>query len=126
MVRGTRWKARGAVLVVRILPWIRIFCIVHLFRVPRSLTGSVQMKSNMIFIRGNRCIEKEKFTIKTVKFKRLKDCAQALTINMLPNKETTLLEISAVYAYYTCDHWYGFYIIERKFIIDQSIKLLFP
>ena len=31
----------------------------HLFCVPRSWTGSVQMKSSMAFIRGNRCIERE-------------------------------------------------------------------
>ena len=35
---------------------------VHLFRVTRSWTGSVQMKSSMAFIRGNRnrCIERER------------------------------------------------------------------
>ena len=38
----------------------KIFCNFHLFRVPRSLTGSVQMKSSMTFIRGNRCIERER------------------------------------------------------------------
>ena len=51
-------------LVVRILPWTRFFCNVHLFRVPRRWTGSVQMKSSMTFIRGNRCIEREKDTFK--------------------------------------------------------------
>ena len=38
----------------------KIFCNVHLFRVPRSWTGSVQMKSRMTIIRGNRCIERER------------------------------------------------------------------
>ena len=38
----------------------KIFCNVHLFRVPRSLIGSGQMKSSMTFIRGNRCIERER------------------------------------------------------------------
>ena len=36
------------------------FCKVHMFRVPRSWTGSVEMKSSMTFIRGNRCIERER------------------------------------------------------------------
>ena len=47
-------------LVVRILPWTRFFCNVHLFRVPQGWTGSFQMKSSMTFIRGNRCIERER------------------------------------------------------------------
>ena len=46
------------VLTDRILPWTRFFRNVHLFRVPRSWTGSVQMKSSMTFIRGKRCIER--------------------------------------------------------------------
>ena len=33
-----------------------IFCNVHLFRVPRSWTGTVQIQSSMTFIRGNGCI----------------------------------------------------------------------
>ena len=37
----------------------KIFCNVHLFRVPRSWTGSAKMKSSMTFIRGNSCIERE-------------------------------------------------------------------
>ena len=37
-----------------------IFCNFHLFRVPRSWAGSVQMKSRMTFIRGKKCIEREK------------------------------------------------------------------
>ena len=80
VVRGTRWKVRGAVLVVRILPWIRIFCNIHLFRVHRSWTGSVQMKSSMTFIRCNRCIEREreKDTFKSREVKCLKECALAL------------------------------------------------
>ena len=48
------------VLVVQILPWTRFFRNVHLYRVPRSWTGIVQMKSSMTFIRGNRCIERER------------------------------------------------------------------
>ena len=35
-------------------------CNVHLFRVPLSWTGSVQMISSMTFIPGDRCIEREK------------------------------------------------------------------
>ena len=31
----------------------------HLFYVPRSWTGSVQMKSSITFIRGNMCIERK-------------------------------------------------------------------
>ena len=34
----------------------KIFCNVHLFRVPLRWTGSVQMKSSMKFIRDHRCI----------------------------------------------------------------------
>ena len=49
---------------VRILPWTRFFCNVHLFRVPLSWTGSVQMKSSMTFIQGNRCIQREKDILK--------------------------------------------------------------
>ena len=51
------------------------FCNVHLFRLPRS----VQMKSSMTFIRGNRCIEREKDNFKSREVKRLKECALALT-----------------------------------------------
>ena len=65
-------------LLVRILPWTRFFCNVHLFRVPRSWTGSVQMKSSITFIRGNRCIEREKYNFKSREVKRLKECALAL------------------------------------------------
>ena len=39
----------------------KIICNVHLFRVPLSWTGSVQMKSSIKFIQGNRCIEKDIF-----------------------------------------------------------------
>ena len=39
----------------------KIFCNVHLLPVPRSWTGSVKMKSSMKFIRGNRCIERERW-----------------------------------------------------------------
>ena len=61
MVRAVDLKSGGrAVLVVQILPWTRFFCNAYLFRVPRSWTGSVQMKSSMTFIRGNRCIERER------------------------------------------------------------------
>ena len=60
------------VLVVRILPWTIFFCIVHLFRVLRSWTCSVQMKSGMAFIRGNRCKESEQDNFKSSEVKRLK------------------------------------------------------
>ena len=43
----------------------KIFCNVHLFRVPHSWTGSVQMKSSMTFIRGNRYIGREKDNFKS-------------------------------------------------------------
>ena len=67
-------------LMDRILTWTRFFfCNDHLFCVPRSLTGSVQMKSSMTFIPGNRCIEREKDTFKSREVKRLKECALALT-----------------------------------------------
>ena len=52
------------------------FC---LFRVPRNWTGSVQMKSSMTFIRGNRCIERQKDNFKNGgEVKCLKECALAL------------------------------------------------
>ena len=56
----------------------KIFCNVHLFRVPRRWTGSVQMKSNISFIRGKRCIVREKDNFKSREVKRLKECALAL------------------------------------------------
>ena len=65
-------------LVVRILQWTRSFCNVHLFRVPCSWTGSVQIKSSMTFIRGNRCIERKKDNFISREVKRLKECALAL------------------------------------------------
>ena len=68
--------------MVRIVPWIRIFHNVHLFRVPRSWTSRIQMKSSMTFIRGNRCIEREKDTFKTREVKRLKECALPLRLIM--------------------------------------------
>ena len=79
VVRVVDLKSGGlAMLVVQILPWTRFFCNVHLFRVPHSWTGSVQMKSSMAFIRGYRCIEREKDNFKSCKVKRLKECALAL------------------------------------------------
>ena len=56
-------------------------CNDHLFRVPRSWTGSVQMKSSMTFIgiRCNRCIDRERDNFKSCEVKRLKECALALT-----------------------------------------------
>ena len=66
------------VLVVRILPWTRFFCNVNLVRVARSWTSSVHMRSSMTFIRGNRCIEREKDNFKSREVKRLKECALAL------------------------------------------------
>ena len=71
----------------RILPWTRFFCNVYLFRVLRSWTDSVQMKSSMTFIRGKRCIEREKDYFKSREVKRLKECALALnTIIRLEKK----------------------------------------
>ena len=55
------------------------FCNVHLFHVPRRWTGSVQMKSSMPFIQGNRCIEREKEIFKSSEVKRLKEFALALS-----------------------------------------------
>ena len=76
MVRAVDLKSGGLVmLVVQILPWTRFFCNVHLFRVPRSWTGSVQMKSSMTFIRGYRCRERERDNLKSREVKRLKECA---------------------------------------------------
>ena len=50
----------------------KIFLNVHLFRVPRSWTSSVQMKPSMTFIRGNRCIEREKDNCKSRESKTFK------------------------------------------------------
>ena len=59
----------------------KIFCNVYLFRVPLSWTGSVQMKSSMTFIRGNRYIDREKDILKFGReVKRLKECALALKL----------------------------------------------
>ena len=80
MVRAVDLKSGGlAVLVVQILSATSFFCNAYLFRVPRSWTDSVQMKSSMTFIRGNRCIEREKDNFKSREVKRLKECALALT-----------------------------------------------
>ena len=68
-------------LVVQILPWTIFFCNFHLFRVPRSWTGSVQMKSSMTFFRCNRCLGREKDNFKSRKVNRLKECALALKCN---------------------------------------------
>ena len=56
----------------------KIFCNVHWFRVPRIWTCSVQMKPSMTFIRGNRCVVREKDNFKSREVKRLKECALAL------------------------------------------------
>ena len=80
-------------LVVRILPSIRIFCNVHLFRVPRSWTGSVHMKSSMTFILGNGCIEREKNTFNSREVKRLKECALTLNLNDDNLKMATFLKL---------------------------------
>ena len=59
VARAVDLKSGGvAMLVVQIMD--NIFRNVHLFRVPRSWTGSVQMKSSMTFIRGYMCIERER------------------------------------------------------------------
>ena len=80
VARAVDLKSWGlAMLVVQIPPWTRFFCNVHLFRVPRSWTGSVQMNSSITFIQGHRCIEREKDNFKSREVKRLKKCALALT-----------------------------------------------
>ena len=67
----------------------KIFCNVNLFRVPGSWTCSVQMKSSTTFIRGNRCIEREKDNFKSREVKRLKECAQALRNDLYKDKAQT-------------------------------------
>ena len=85
VVRAVDFKSGGlAMLVVQIVPWTRFFCNSHLFLVPRSRTGRVQMKSSMTFIRGYMCIEREKDNFKSREVKRLKECALAL--NSMQNK----------------------------------------
>ena len=57
----------------------KICCNIHLFCVPRSWTGSFQQKSSLTFIRGTRCIEKEKDHFKNGgEVKRLNECTLAL------------------------------------------------
>ena len=66
VARAVDLKSGGlAMLVVQILPWTRFSCNVQVFRDPRSWSGSVQMKSSMTFIRGYRCIEREKDNFKS-------------------------------------------------------------
>ena len=77
-------------LMDRFLSSTRYFCNVHLFRVPRSWTGSVQMKSSMTFIRGNRCIDREKDNFKSSEVKRLKGCALALSNVTIDEKENKI------------------------------------
>ena len=69
VVRAVDLKSGGlAMFVVQILPWTRLFCTVHSFRVPRNRTGSVKIISSMTFIRSYRCIERErKIILKAVK-----------------------------------------------------------
>ena len=58
---------------VRILYELDFIDNVHLFRVPRGWTGSVQLKSSMPFIRSNRCIYTEKdYFINGETFKRVR------------------------------------------------------
>ena len=85
-------------LVDRIVPWTGFFCNGHLFRVPRSWTGSVQMKSSMTFIRGNRYIERVKDNVKSCEVKRLKECALAFS-----DYKIILLKIEIpCYRYFSC------------------------
>ena len=61
-----------------------LFCNVHLFRVSRSWTGGVQMKSSMTFLRGNRCKEREREKYKFYngrEVKHLKKWALALSFS---------------------------------------------
>ena len=83
----------------------KIFCNVHLFRVPRSCAGSVQMKSSITFIRGNRCIEREKDNFKSREVKRLKECALALSDVNPRNNQAKTDEVSTSYQL-TCGQAY--------------------
>ena len=87
----------------RIIPWTRFFCNVHLFRVPRSWTGSVQMKSSMTFIGGNRCIEREreKDNFKSREVKRLKECTLALC-GVIPRFPSYGVNSSKLVRFATC------------------------
>ena len=88
----------------------KIFCIVRLFRVPRSWTGIVQMKSSMTITRGNRCTEREKDNFKSREVKRLKECALALMTKAMTLGCLYLISISL-----GCDvPWfpsYGIYLL---------------
>ena len=102
VVRAVDLKSGGlAMLVVQILPWTRFFCNVHLFRVPCSCTGSVQMKSSMTFIRGNRFIEREKANFKSREVKRFKECALA-NLCVYHNNLCVYQDNSCVYHHNSC------------------------
>ena len=62
-----------------------IFCNVYFICAPRSWIGSVQMKSSMRSIRGNRCIERERetYNFKSREVKCVKDCSLALNMSAL-------------------------------------------
>ena len=57
---------------IRVLLSKRFFCNVHF--VPRSKTDSIQWKSSMTFIQGNRWIERKK--------ERLEECTLALSMDL--------------------------------------------
>ena len=69
----------------------KIFCNVHLFRVPRSWTGSVRKKSSMEFIRGNRFREREKGNFKGREVKHLKEFALVLRVFLVLVSYTGIL-----------------------------------
>ena len=75
----------------------KIFCNVHLFHVPCSWSGSVQMESNMTFVRGNRCIEREKDNIKSRVVKCLKECALALNEPRLNVRGTIVITVVSLW-----------------------------
>ena len=85
----------------------KIFCNVHMLRVPCSWTGSIQMKSNMTFIRGTRCIKKKKDNFKNGgEVKRLKGCTLALSManeNVLKLKIYEMLTFLALYLAVYCN-----------------------
>ena len=99
-------------------------CNVHLFRVPRSWTGSVQIKSSMTFVRGNRCIEREKDNFKSREVKRLKECALAFKEQprLLPILTRFSIFVFSEYGVHVVLYNKGYQLIEY-FILLRLIRL---
>ena len=104
------------------------FCNVHLFRVPHSWTGNVQMKSSMTFIRGYRWIEREKDTFKNCReVKCLKECVLALTYTFTREKSnnkvtsTFSLILTTAQRHVVLDCHSGIYDVVTEFRVWRNV-----